>query len=137
MATSYPVLSPEERKPSKPHKKRSGWRMRLIEAERGFSFGFRNGSTLYGQVFTGLIIIVTAAVLGIRFEQWIALIVAMAGGLAAELFHLSICAVSQSLEGEAPKKASKLSAAGMLMAMISSLTVIFYVLGSRLTEILE
>jgi diacylglycerol kinase len=111
--------------------------MRLIEAERGFSFGFRNGSTLYGQIFTGLIIIVTAAVLGIRFEQWIALIVAMAGGLAAELFHLSICAVSQSLEGEAPKKASKLSAAGMLMAMISSLTVIFYVLGSRLTEILE
>jgi diacylglycerol kinase len=137
MTTSYPVLSPEERKPPKPQKKRSGWRMRLIEAERGFSFGFRSGSTLYGQIFTGLTIIVTAMVLGIRFEQWVTLIVAMAAGLAAELFHLSICVVSESLENEVPEKASKLSAAGMVMAMISSLTVIVYVLGSRLAEILE
>ena len=137
MSTPYPVLSPEERQEVKPDKKRSPWRMRLIEAERGFSFGFRNGSTLYGQIFVGLIIIVTSVVFRISLPQWVTLVVAMACGLAAELFHLAVRVLSEHLEGEIPEKASKLSAAGMIMAMIASSTVILFVLGSRLAEILD
>ncbi|MBD3673120.1 MAG: diacylglycerol kinase [Planctomycetaceae bacterium] len=137
MTTSYPVLSPEERKPTKPMKKRSAWRARLIDAERGFSFGFRSGSALFTQIFIGLSIIVTAMVFRVSFAQWIALIVAMAAGLAAELFHLAILLIADSLDSETPQKAAKLSAAALLMAMIASSTVILFVLGTRLSEILD
>jgi len=135
MPTSYPVLSPEERKSSKPAKKRSAWRKRLIEAERGFSFGFRNGSTLFAQIFVGLMIVTTALVLGIGLTQWVALVVAMCLGFAAELFHLSVRCLAESSQGEISDKASKLSAAGMVIAMIASLTAILFILGSRLVEI--
>lgn len=137
MSTPYPVLSPEERGPEKPPKKRSAWRARLIDAEKGFSFGFRSGSALFTQIFIGLTIIVTAMVFRIGELQWIALVVAMATGFAAELFHLAILALSEDLESNAPAKASKLSAAGLLMTTIASSTVIVYILGSRLADILD
>ena len=137
MSTSYPVLSPEERGPEKPAKKRSAWRTRLIDAEKGFSFGFRSGSALFTQIFIGLSIIVTAMVFRIDELQWVALVVSMAVGFAAELFHLAILDLSGQLETVGPKKASKLSAAGLLMTMVASSTVILYVLGSRLAEILD
>ena len=137
MATSYPVLSPDERSESKPAKKRSAWRKRLIEAEGGFSFGFRYGSTLFGQIFVGLIFIITAMTLRISFEHWVVMVVAMSGGLSAELFYLTIRVLAESLEGDVPQKAIKLSAAAMIMAMVASVVVILFVLGSRLQEILD
>ena len=136
MSTHYPVLSPQERDNRPEPKKRSAWRIRLIEAERGFSFGFRSGSTLFGQIFFCLIIIVTAMTLGVRFWQWTGLIVAMACSLAAELFYLAIRTLAEAVHEELSQKAVKLSAAGMVMMMLGAAAVILYILGSRLMEIL-
>lgn len=136
MSTHYPVLSPEEREDRPEPKRRSAWRIRLIEAERGFSFGFRNGSTLFGHIFFCLIIVVTAMTLGVRFWQWTGLIVAMACGLAAELFYLAVRVIADSIDDETTQKAVKLSAAGMVMMMLGAGAVILYILGSRLMEIL-
>lgn len=136
MSTDYPVLSPEEREDRPEPKKRSAWRVRLIEAERGFSFGFRNGSTLFGHIFFCLIIVVTAITLRVRFQQWTGLIVAMACVLAAELFYLAIKVLAEASEEETSQKAVKLSAAGMMMTMLGAGAVILYILGTRLMEIL-
>lgn len=136
MSTQYPVLSPEERDDRPEPKKRPAWRLRLIEAERGFSFGFRNGSALFGHIFFCLIIIVTAMTLGIRFWHWTGLIVAMACGLAGELFYLAIRMLAESIPAETSQKAVKLSAAAMVMVMLGAGAVILYILGTRLMEIL-
>jgi diacylglycerol kinase len=133
MSNSLPVWGPDEHPEHSPAKKRSPWRMRLIEAERGFSFGFKNGSALFGHIFVALVIVISGMTFGLELWGWTTLIVAMCCGIASELFHHSIRVLADSLKEEQAKKAIKLSAAGMMMVMLAAGTVIVFVLGSRLS----
>ena len=132
MSNSLPVWGPDEHPDLPPAKKRSPWRTRLIEAEQGFSFGFKNGSALFGHIFIALVIVISAMTFGLRLWGWAILIVAMCCGIAAELFHHAIRVLADSLKQEQAEKAIKLSAAGMMMVMLAAGTVIVFVLGSRL-----
>lgn len=133
MSNSLPVWGPDEHPEHAPEKKRSPWRMRLIEAERGFSFGFKNGSALFGHIFIALAIVISGMTLGIQLWGWVTLIVAMCCGIASELFHHSIHVLANSLKQEQAEKAIRLSAAGMMMVMLAASTVIAFVLGIRLS----
>jgi diacylglycerol kinase len=132
MSNSLPVWGPDEYPELPPAKKRSPWRMRLIEAERGFSFGFKNGSALFGHIFVALVIVISGMTFGLQLWGWATLIVAMCCGIAAELFHHAIRVLADSLKQEQAEKAIKLSAAGMLMVMLAAAILIAFVLGSRL-----
>lgn len=137
MSNSLPVWGPDEHPDLPPAKKRSPWRMRLIEAERGFSFGFKDGSALFGHIFIALTIVITGMMFGLHLWGWITLIVAMSCGIAAELFHHAIRVLADSFQQEQAEKAIRLSAAGMLMVMLAAGTVIAFVLGSRLLLMLS
>ncbi|VAX42606.1 hypothetical protein MNBD_PLANCTO02-765 [hydrothermal vent metagenome] len=65
--------------------KRSAWRTRLIDAERGFTIGLRADSTLIIHLFSGVIIVTTAVVLGISLIEWTILILSLTAVLAAEI----------------------------------------------------
>jgi diacylglycerol kinase len=132
MSDSLPVWGPDEQANIPATKKRSPWRKRLIEAERGFSFGFKEGSALFGHIFTALVIVIAGMTFGLQMWGWVALVVAMFCGIAAELVHHSIRVLASSLHREQAEKAIKLSAAAMLMVMLAAGTVIAFVLGSRL-----
>ena len=137
MSNSLPVWGPDDQPDVPAAKKRSPWRMRLIEAERGFSFGFKTSSALFGHIFLSLSIIVTAIVFGIGLVGWISLVVAMSCTIAAELFHHAVRTLAESLHQEKAEKAIKLSAAGMVMVMLAASIVIAFVLGNRLSLMLK
>lgn len=117
-------------------KRRSGLRQRLIEAERGISFGFRGTGSLYSHVFCCMVIVLTASILGLSGWEWLALSVSMICGIASELFHLAVKELAQHLNADSGEKATRLSAAGMVMVMIAGSIVVIAILSDRLIRML-
>lgn len=118
-------------------KRRSGLRQRLIEAERGISVGFRGNGTLYSHVFCCMVIVLTASILGLSGWEWLALSVSMICGIASELFHLAVKELAQHLQADSGEKATRLSAAGMVMVMIAGSLVVVTILSGRLIRLLS
>lgn len=126
----------QDTEPQQP-KRRSAWRQRLIEAERGFGFGLRSGSSLFGQFFFCLTILLAGAVFGLGFWEWIALTVSMMFGFAAELGHATVLLLSEELEGRKAYEVVRLSAAAMVTTVAAAGIVVSAVLIRRLVEILS
>lgn len=119
------------------NRRRSAWRERLIDAERGFSFGLRHSSSLFGHLFLCAIIVLTAAILGVREWEWAALVVSMALGIGAEMYHLAVCVLAESCGRPEAIKAARLSAGGMIMAMLGAGAMILYIFGHRIAQLLS
>ncbi|WP_437205821.1 diacylglycerol kinase [Planctomicrobium sp. SH664] len=67
--------------------RRSPWRQRLIDAERGFRIGLRADSTLFGYFFYTGIALLMATVVGLERLEWAILILCLGMSFAIELVH--------------------------------------------------
>lgn len=137
MTGTVTFIDPDKPTDNRPRRRYSGWRQRLIDAERGISFGFRTGSSLFGHIFFSVTIGLTAVMLRVSFWEGVALAVAMICGFAAELFHLSVKSLAEVIDQKPAERAVKLSAAGMVMLMLAAGLVIALILGGRIARLLE
>lgn len=114
-------------------------RKKLAEGARGIKRALRAESSFFAHAYRGLLIAISALILGVSATGWCFLIVSAALVLITETFR---CAISISLDLLAepgdPKAIAirEIASGGLLFASISSACLTIMVLGERLGEVL-
>ncbi len=67
--------------------RRPFWRQRIVDAERGFVFGFRGDSTLFAHFFAIALVIALGVMTGLAALEWAVIVISIATAMAAELFQ--------------------------------------------------
>lgn len=122
---------------ARPQKRRSAWRQRLVEAERGMSQGVRRDSTFFVHFFGGSFVIAAGWVLGIGLAGWTVIILAVTLVLSAEMFNQVLKAIWRTVghhldeEGE---KAVRMGTAAVFVALAGAILAIGLIFGYRLCE---
>ena len=119
-------------------RRRSPWRRRLIDAERGITLGFRSDSAFFVYFFAGCVVVAAAAVLGLALWEWIAVVLSLTAVLAAELFHQALRLFFQSAEADASLsqlKAQRLASAAVFATLLGAGLAVSLVLGRRVWDI--
>lgn len=120
-------------------RKRSPWRRRLVEAERGLTEGFRTDSTLFGHFFIATVVVAAALVFGISPWEWGLLILSFAMVFSTEMFHLAMRAVFRNLNqelNESMQAARRIATAGVFFTILGALSVIALIFVPRLWALL-
>jgi diacylglycerol kinase len=120
-------------------RKRSPWRRRLVEAERGLTEGFRTDSTLFGHFFIATVVIAAALVFGITQWEWGLLILSFAMVFSTEMFHLAMRAVFRNLNqelNESMQAARRIATAGVFFTILGAVSVVSLIFVPRLWDLL-
>lgn len=119
--------------------KNSTTRKKVSEGARGIKRALRAESSFFAHAYRGLLIAISALILGVSATGWCFLIVSAALVLITETFR---CAISISLDLLAepgdPKALAirEIASGGLLFASITSACLTIMVLGERLGEVL-
>ena len=119
-------------------RRRSPWRRRLVEAERGLTEGFRTDSTLFVHFFIATIVMTAALVLGISLIEWGLLIVSFTMVFSAELFHLVVRAVFRNMGhhfSEPIQTARRIATAGVFMTILGAVAIVLLIFTPRLWDL--
>jgi diacylglycerol kinase len=87
-------------------RRRSGWRRRLIDVERGMAQGMKRESTLYAYMFSLSMVIAAALVLGLGLVQWTIVIMCSTVMLSAELFNMALRTLAPLLNSDSQQEAN-------------------------------
>ena len=120
---------------SSANRRRSAWRRRLVEAERGLTEGFRADSTLIVHFFLATMVMAAALVLGISLLEWGMLILSLTMVFSAELFHLVVRSVIRALGHHFPEPAQKIrqiATAGVFITITGAVLTVVLIFSSRL-----
>lgn len=121
-------------------RRRSRWRRRLVDGERGLTEGFRRESAFFAHFFTGSIALSAAAVLGVSLVQWCLVAMCIASVVAAELFQQSVRVVTDSLiedghlSEETARVSRRLGTAAILVVMLGASLTILMIIGGNLWD---
>jgi diacylglycerol kinase len=121
-------------------RRRSPWRRRLVEAERGLTEGFRSDSTLFGHFFIATVVMAAALVFGISLWEWGLLILSFAMVFSTEMFHLAMRAVLRNLNqelNETLQAARRIATAGVFFAILGAVSVIGLIFIPRLWNLIS
>lgn len=116
-------------------KKRSGWRQRLVDAERGISLGIRMDSTLFVHFFVGCVILAAGFVLRVSYTQWALISLALALAVSSELFLLVLRAISRAVDPDQTsdtERALRIGTAGVVVALLGAALTIGLVFATQL-----
>ena len=117
--------------------RRSPWRQRLVEAERGITQGFRGDSTFFVHFFAVSMILAGALVLGLSLIHWTMLVLALTLVLSAEMFHQALKFLLQSVGPHFEKSAEtalRIGTAAVFLAMLGAVIVIGLIFVHRLLQ---
>ena len=123
---------------SRADRRRSPWRRRLVEAERGLTEGVRTDSTLFVHFFIATLVMTAALVFGISRIEWALLILSFAMVFSAEMFHLAMRAIFRHLGPhltEPMQSARRIATAGVFFTIIGSLTIVLLIFLPRLWQL--
>lgn len=124
---------------SNANRRRSPWRRRLVEAERGLTEGFRTDSTLFGHFFIATVVMAAALVFGISLWEWGLLILSVAMVFSSEMFLLAMRAVFRNLTPELNESlhaARRIATAGVFFAILGAVSVVGIIFVPRLWQLL-
>lgn len=120
-------------------RKRAGWRQRLVDAERGISFGIRTDSTLFAHFFVGCIIIAAGFVLRLTVNEWAMIVLALTLVVAAELFHLVLRSLSKQIGhhfDDETIRSMRMGTTAVVVAIMGASTAIIMIFSNRLSVLL-
>ncbi|HUG92048.1 MAG TPA: diacylglycerol kinase [Planctomycetaceae bacterium] len=119
------------------NRRRSPWRRRLVEAERGLTQGFRGDSALVVHLFVACLVVAAGLVLGLSLAAWAMLVGSFTLVLAAELFNklARIVCRHAARESEAVRQAASIGTAAVFVTVVGGMSVAALLLGGRLVEI--
>ncbi len=118
-----------------PEIKRSAWRSRLVDAERGFKIGLRADSTLIVHCFLGLLIVTSGFILGISLIEWTMIIMSLSSVLAAEISQHILKTIWNRLGHHFEKsleKTLRLSTAAVFVVIAGAALNIILIFGKHL-----
>lgn len=118
-------VADDEIAPSSP--KRGEFQNALIDAERGFSQGFRASSVLYVYFFIGLIVLICGLIFQFNWLHWSAATLALSFTVTAEMFQLLLRRLAERLAILDPTFRAnqwRLAAAGVFVARLGAILVI-------------
>ena len=117
-----------------PAHRRPLWRQRLVQAERGLSWGLKGDSIFYLYAFAGSIVTMAGLVVGLGLLHWALLALAWSGVVAAEMFFQVIKLLAQTPAGETPERLRKALAgaqAAVMLAIAGALAAVGLVFAER------
>ncbi len=120
-------------------KLRPEWRQRLVDAERGITFGIRLDSTFFIHFFTGSAVIATAMLLGLSATHWALIILAMTTVLSAQMFNQVLKSIWNLLGTQLPAESQNMFKAGtaaVCVSIIGSVITIAIIFCSALSNLL-
>jgi diacylglycerol kinase len=125
--------TPEER--TETRRRRSPWRQRLVDAERGLAHSFRADSSLHLHLFVASLVLATSGVLGLTAVHWAVVVAGLTAILSAELAYQGLRTVAAELSQRAQKQAAAVGAAARLLVDTGSAFAIGVVLWLRFHEL--
>jgi len=129
---------PKDEEMSSANRRRSPWRRRLVEAERGVTDAFRSDSTLFVHFFLATIVTAAALVFGISQMEWALLIVSFTMVFCAEFFHLAMRAIFRNLSHQyrdTVHAARRIATAGVFCAMAGAGGLVLLVFVPRVWQL--
>ena len=131
---------PPELKPYHPPEemnrpRRSAWRQRLVDAERGVTQGLRTDSTFYVHFFITSVVLATAVVLGISHLEWGVVLLAITLVLAAEMFNHVIKVILNGMGHHFERHSQqvlRVGTAAVFVCMIGSTISVGIIIGRHL-----
>lgn len=124
--------------PQPERRRRSAWRQRLVEAERGVALGFRGDSTLFVHFFAGSIILATAIVLGLTLVEWAVLVLALTLVLAAEMWGKVMTEIARHLpqeNGGELRESLKIGTAAVFVTITGTLLAVGLIFARHVWEL--
>lgn len=122
-----------------PERRRSPFRNRLIEAERGISQGLRDDSVFFVHFFLLSLVIASGLALGIGPHQWGIITLAVTVVLAAEMFNKALRAICEDIGHHFPESAAeamRIATAGVFITIIGASSSVIGIFAWRLWEML-
>lgn len=120
-------------------KLRPEWRQRLVDAERGITFGIRLDSTFFIHFFTGSAVIAAAMLLGLSATHWAIIILSMTTVLCAQMFNQVLKSIWNLLGKQLPEESQNMFKAGtaaVCVSIIGSVITIGIIFSSALYRLL-
>jgi diacylglycerol kinase len=140
---SQKTLEKKYRKDSGPRqvteKLRPEWRQRLVDAERGITFGIRLDSTFFIHFFTGSAVIATAMLLGLSATHWAIIVMSITTVLCAQMFNQVLKSIWNLLGSNLPAESQNMFKAGtaaVCVSIIGSVITIAIIFCSALYNLL-
>ena len=112
---------------------------KLAAGLRGLKYAMRGDSSFFAHAYRGLLIVITAGLLGVSPFGWLFLVLAAALVLVAELMHSAVDTLARTLgdaEAPGPKIAREIASAAVLIAVVTFAAVSIVVLLLKLNELL-
>ena len=137
MTTVFKTPRPTSRS-TRVRSRRSAWRQRLVEAERGVTLGFRGDSTLFVHFFSGSVILATAIVLPLTLVEWAVLVLGLTTVVAAEMFNKVLVEIGRHLPDDADsswREGLKIGTAAVLVTIIGTVTAITLIFAPHVWEL--
>ena len=120
-------------------KNRPEWRQRLIDAERGITFGVRLDSSFFIHFFSGSAVLATAMLLGLSATHWAIIILAMTTVLCAQMFNQVLKSIGKLLGSHLPAESQntfKVGTAAVGVSIIGSIITIGIIFCSAIYRLL-
>lgn len=119
--------------------RRAPWRQRLVEAERGISWGLRGDSTLYVYLFVDCLTIAIGAVLRLSTWQWIIVGLVVTMVLVAELLCQALRVLTTELQRIVPEcrltPVLHLATAAVTAALLGGSVVVAAIFWQRIRDL--
>jgi diacylglycerol kinase (ATP) len=126
-----------ERRPELSGSRRSAWRRRLIDAERGIALGIRTDSTQFVHLFIGLTVVVAGMVLGLGLTQWAIVSLSITLVLSAEMFNQMLKLLWKDAARDLPfesRNAIRVGTGAVLLTTVGASLAVLLVFAQRIRE---
>jgi diacylglycerol kinase len=120
-------------------KLRPEWRQRLVDAERGITFGIRLDSTFFIHFFSGSAVIAAAMLMGLSATHWAIVILAMTIVLSDQMFNQVLKSIWNLVGSHLPAESQntfKAGTAAVCVSIMGSIITIAIVFGYALYRLL-
>ncbi len=126
-----------ERRPESSGSRRSAWRRRLIDAERGIALGIRTDSTQFVHLFIGLTIIAAGMVLGLGLTQWAIVSLSITLVLSTEMFNQMLKLLWKDAARDLPfesRNAIRIGTGAVVLTSVGTSLAVLLVFAQRIRE---
>lgn len=119
-------------------RRRSPWRQRLVDAERGLALGIRGDGTLFIYLFIDCAVVAVGCVLGLSTLQWLLVGFAVTLVLSLELMQQALRLLVAELQTVAPQakwdRALNMATASVVLAFTGASIIVACVYWQRIQE---
>ena len=136
MSTNAPA---KQTAPSRPansdDRRRSAWKQRMRDVERGMTLGFRRDCTFFVHFFVSSVVVAAGLVMGLGLVQWGMLVLSLTIVLTAEMFQQVLKTILESLGHHFPdsaRRAERIGGAGVFVAFVGTIITLSIIFTERL-----